>query len=93
MYARLGKFNEAIAFLDNALKLLITPALKTDIGIIVIQENYPTVAAITAEAKGTDIKAGDKVTKINGQSTMGFDLNKTTQKLQETNEAQVTLTI
>lgn len=70
--------------------LLTTPSLLTNFGLIAIQGDYPIVVGIVQEE---DLKVGDKIIKINGESTKASDLNKICQSLQEAKESQAALTI
>ncbi len=89
-YARLGKFDDAMASLNKAIMLLSSPSLLTGFGLIAIQGNYPVVVGTV---QGVDLKVGDRIIKINGESTKGSDLNKIDQILQAAKENQVFITM
>ncbi|MGQ9693175.1 MAG: tetratricopeptide repeat protein [Thermodesulfobacteriota bacterium] len=89
-YDRMGKFNEAIASLSKAIALHTTPCLLTNFGLFAIQGDYPTVIGTI---RGADLKDGDKIIKINGESAKGLGLNKINQILQEAKEGQITVNI
>lgn len=91
IYARMGKFDEAISSLRKAISLKTS----TGIGIkIAIEENYLVVKDLMeGPAKRAGIEVGDKIIKINGQSIKGWDINKVIQALRGAEGTQVVLTI
>ena len=91
IHARAGKFDEAIASLDKAIGL-VTPVR---IGVyIVIEKDQPVLREpIEGPAKEAGLKAGDRLVKIDGQSTKGWDINKTSQSLRGEENTQVVLKI
>jgi len=91
IHARAGKFDEAIAALDKAIGL-VTPVR---IGVyIVIEKDQPVLREpIEGPAKEAGLKAGDRLVKIDGQSTKGWDINKTSQSLRGEENTQVVLKI
>lgn len=90
-YMRMGNFDEAINSLNEAISLRTIARL----GLwIAIKENYPVVTDLMeGPAKKAGVEVGDKIIKINSQSTKGWDLNKVTQTLRRAEGTQVVLTI
>ena len=91
IHARAGKFDEAIASLDKAIGL-VTPVR---IGVyIVIEKDQPVLREpIEGPAKEAGLKAGDRLIMIDGQSTKGWDIKKTSQSLRGEENTQVVLKI
>jgi tetratricopeptide (TPR) repeat protein len=91
IHARAGKFDEAIASLDKAIGL-VTPVR---IGVyIVMEKDQPVLREpIEGPAQEAGLKAGDKLIMIDGQSTKGWDINKTSQSLRGEENTQVVLKI
>jgi len=91
-YAKMGKYDEAIASLNKAIEHLIVMGIGASISI---EGNYPVVKELVAAspAQRAGIEVGDKIVKINGQSTKSWDIKKVLQNLQGGERTQVTLTI
>jgi len=90
-YARLGRFDEAISSLSKAISL----STFTGIGMqFAIAENFPVVKGLMeGPAKKAGIEKGDRIIKINGQSTKGWDSKKVSQAMKGAEGTQVVLTI
>lgn len=90
-YMGLGEYNESINWLNKAISLSsISGAGLT----VAIEDNYPVVKElIEGPAKRAGIKAGDKIIKINGKSTAGWEIDKIIQNIRGTEGTQVILTI
>lgn len=91
-YYRMGRYDDAIASVNKAIELQSF----TGIGInSSIEGGYPVVNGVmnTGPAKKADILAGDKIIKIDGKSTKGWNLEQVTQSLRGASGTQVALTI
>ncbi|MDA8338381.1 MAG: tetratricopeptide repeat protein, partial [Nitrospiraceae bacterium] len=90
-YMRMGKFDEAISSLNKAISL----RTMTGVGIqIAIEGNYPVVKSVMeGPAKKAGMEVGDKIIKINGQSTKGWAINKVSQAVKGAEGTQVVLAI
>ncbi|MCJ7524587.1 MAG: tetratricopeptide repeat protein [Candidatus Aminicenantes bacterium] len=91
-YMLMGKYDDAIAAVNKAI------ALQTFSGIgvrMADESGYPVVKEVmeTGPAKKARIEVGDKIIKINGKSTEGWNNEKTNQTLRGTSGTQVVLTI
>jgi len=92
-YMGAGKFDEAIKVIDKAVEDVY---VVRGIGVrSEIEEKYPVVVSVepSGPAKKSGIEVGDRIIKINGQSTKGWDINKTTENLKGPEGTQVTITI
>jgi len=92
-YMIAGKFDEAIKVIDKAVEDVY---VIRGIGVrSEIEEKYPVVVSVepSGPAKKSGIEVGDRIIKINGQSTKGWDINKTTENLRGQEGTQVTLKI
>ena len=91
LYMYMGKFDEAISSLNKAISLRTI----TGVGVqIAVEENYPMVKSLMeGPAKKADVRGDDKIIRINGQSTKGWDKNKVVQNMEGAEGTQVTLTI
>jgi tetratricopeptide (TPR) repeat protein len=91
IYSRAGKFDEAIASLDKAVGMVTFVGIGIETGI----ENGQLVLKKLLEgpAKEAGLKAGDRLVKIDGQSTKGWDIKKTSQSLRGEENTQVVLKI
>jgi len=92
-YMIAGKFDEAIKVIDKAVEDVY---VIRGIGVrSEIEEKYPVVVSVepSGPAKKSGIEVGDRIIKINGQSTKGWDINKTTENLRGQEGTQVALTI
>jgi tetratricopeptide (TPR) repeat protein len=92
-YMGAGKFDEAIKVIDKAVEDVY---VIRGIGVrSEIEEKYPVVVSVepSGPAKKSGIEVGDRIIKINGQSTKGWDINKTTENLRGPEGTQVTITI
>ena len=91
IHARAGKFDEAIASLDKAIGMVtfvgIGIGTRIENGQLVLQRLFE------GPAKEAGLKAGDKLIMIDGQSTKGWDINKTSQSLRGEENTQVVLKI
>ncbi|MBE0711393.1 MAG: tetratricopeptide repeat protein, partial [Candidatus Aminicenantes bacterium] len=91
IHARAGKFDEAIASLDKAIGLAAPVRIGVEIGI---ENGQPVLQRlIEGPAQEAGLKAGDKLIMIDGQSTKGWDINKTSQSLRGEENTQVVLKI
>jgi tetratricopeptide (TPR) repeat protein len=89
--ARSGKLDEAIASLDKAIGLVAPVRIGA---YMVIEKDQPVLREpIEGPAKEAGLKAGDKLIMIDGQSTKGWDINKTSQSLRGEENTQVVLKI
>ncbi|MCX5815153.1 MAG: tetratricopeptide repeat protein, partial [Proteobacteria bacterium] len=97
-YRQMGRYDEAIEAANKAVALMTI----TGVGLgIAIKGDYPVVqrqivgesGLIEGPAKRAGIEAGDKIIKINGQSTKGWDLDKVIQNVKGSEGTQVVLTI
>lgn len=91
IYLRIGKFDEAIDSLNKA----ISQNTVVGVGIVInIKDEFPFVKKLReGPAKREGIEAGDKIIKIDGQTTKGWDLKKVIQTLRGAEGTQVILTI
>jgi tetratricopeptide (TPR) repeat protein len=91
IYSRAGKFDEAVAALDKAVGMVTFVGIGIETGI----ENGQLVLKrlIEGPAKEAGLEAGDRLVKIDGQSTKGWDLKKTSQSLRGEENTQVVLRI
>jgi tetratricopeptide (TPR) repeat protein len=92
-YMAAGRFDDAIQVIDKAVEdvyvirgIGITPK---------IEDKYPLVVSVvpSGPAKKAGIEVGDRIIKIDGQSTKGWDINKTVENIRGQEGTQVTLTI
>ncbi|MCJ7487009.1 MAG: tetratricopeptide repeat protein, partial [Candidatus Aminicenantes bacterium] len=91
IHAQTGKFDEAIASLDKAIGLVAPVRIGA---YIVIEKDQPILREpIEGPAKEAGLKAGDRLIMIGGQSTKGWDINKTSQNLRGEENTQVVLKI
>lgn len=91
-YAHTGKYKDAITNANKAIEL----STITGIGIsIAIENDFPVVKEILESdpAKKAGIEVGDKIVKINGQATKGWDLQKVVQNLEGEEGSHVILTL
>ena len=91
-YRVMGRYDDAIASVNKAIEL------QTIMGIgigISIAEGYPSVKNVmeAGPAKKADILAGDKIIKIDGKSTKGWNLEQVVQSLRGALGTQVALTL
>ena len=101
-YFKMGKFDETISVIDRGIKLWTSTGTGLE-QVIFIEDGYPVVKTIFKDsraqvfengpAKIADIQTGDKIVKIDGQSTKGLDIAKVLQKMFGHEGTQVTLTI
>lgn len=90
-YMYMGKFDEAISSLNKAISLSTITGVGLD---IFVEENYPVVKSVMeGPAKRAGIEAGDRIVKINGQPTKGWDGGKVAQNIKGAEGTQITLTI
>jgi tetratricopeptide (TPR) repeat protein len=91
IYSRAGKFDEAIASLDKAVGMVTFAGIGIETGV----ENGQLVLQRLLEgpAKEAGLKAGDRLVKIDGQSTKGWDIQKTSQSLRGEENTRVVLKI
>jgi tetratricopeptide (TPR) repeat protein len=92
-YMAAGRFDDAIKVINKAVEDIY---VIRGIGIrSEIKEKYPVVISVepSGPAKKAGIEVGDRIIKINGQSTKGWDINKTTENLRGQEGTQVALTI
>jgi len=92
-YMAAGRFDDAIRVVDKAVEdvyvirgIGITPK---------IEDKYPVVKFVepSGPAKRAGIEVGDRIIKINGQSTKGWEIKKVTDNTRGQEGTQVTLTI
>ncbi len=90
-YMYMGKYDEAIGSLNKSISLRTV----TGVGLeIAVEENDPVVKNVKeGPAKRAGVQAGDRIIRINGQSTDGWDINKVVQHLKGTEGTQVALTV
>jgi len=101
-YWAMGQFDEAISITDRGLKVWTSTGTGLEQAIS-IENGYPVVKTIPNDtraqvfecgpAKKADIQVGDRIIKIDGQSTKGEDRVKIIQKMFGHAGKQVTLTI
>ena len=92
LYRLLGKYDDAIAASNKAIAL----QTYTGLGILLtFESDHPVAKEVTetGPAKKAGIEAGDKIIKINGKSTKGWNSEKTMQSLGGASGTQVVLTI
>ena len=93
-YMIAGKFDEAIKVIDKAVEDVYV--IRGIIGATIqIEDKYPVVKDLipSGPAKRAGIEVGDRIIKINGQSTKKWDINKTIENLRGQEGTQVTLKI
>lgn len=91
-YLAMGKFGETINTLKRVLSLMTT----TGIGIqISIEGDFPVIKAVAASgpAQRTDLRVGDRITKIDGKTIQGLTLDKAVEKMKGKEGTPVVLTI
>ncbi len=101
-YWTMGQFDEAISITDRGLKVWTSTGTGLEQAIS-IENGYPVVKTIFRDAraqvfeygpaKKADIQVGDKIIKIDGQSTKGENITKIIQSMFGHAGRQVTLTI
>jgi len=86
-----GRFDEAV----NSLSTAISLSTFTGIGMqLAIEDNFPVVKGLReGPAKRAGIEIGDKIIKIDGQSTKGWDDKEVSQAMKGAEGTQVVLTI
>lgn len=91
-YMAMGKYDDAIETTNKAIALETITGIGTNIAI---EDNYPVVKRLiqNAPAMRAGIQVGDKIVKINGQSTKRWDVKKVVQNIKGAEGTQVTLTI
>ncbi|MCX5815131.1 MAG: tetratricopeptide repeat protein, partial [Proteobacteria bacterium] len=101
-YWAMGRYDEVISITDRGLKVWTSTGTGLEQAIS-IENGYPVVKTIFKDAraqvfeygpaKKADIQFGDKIIKIDGQSTKGEDIAKIIQRMFGHAGRQVTLTI
>ena len=92
-YYTMGRYDDALATINETIKLQTGP---DGVGLIIDnKDNYPVVGGVvnTGPAKKADIQVGDKILKIDGESTKGWTEEKVFQNIRGTAGTQVVLTI
>ena len=92
-YMAAGRFGDAIKVIDKAVEdVYVIKGIGTTIQI---EEKYPVVKDLipSGPAKKAGIEVGDRIIKINGQSTKEWDINKVIESIRGQEDTQVTLTI
>jgi tetratricopeptide (TPR) repeat protein len=91
-FYRQGRYDDAIEIINKAITLQTFTGIGTNIAV---ESGYPVVKKVmeAGSAKKADILAGDKIIKIDGESTKGWTDEKVTQSLRGTSGTQVVLTI
>jgi len=96
--ARAGKFDEAIASLDKAVGMVTFVRIGVEIRIeggqpVLQRQIEGDPGLMEGPAKEAGFKAGDKLVKIDGQPTKGWDANMVSQSLRGDENTQVVLTV
>lgn len=90
-YMYMGKYDEAIGSLNRSI------SLRTMIGVgfeLAVEENYPVVKNIReGPAKRAGVMAYDRIIRINGQSTEGWDIDKIVRNIRGAEGSRVVLAI
>ncbi len=91
LYTHMGKLDEAINSLSKAISLETI----TGVGVLIaIEGDYPVVKDLAeGPAKKVGVKVGDKIIKINGQTTKGKNIKEVAQAIRGAEGTQVVLTI
>lgn len=91
-YRMLGKYDDALASVNKAIELQTFTRIGIDFAI---ESGYPVVKNVLemGAAKKAEIEMGDKIIKIDGNSTKGWTPEKVTQSIRGAAGTQVTLTI
>ncbi len=91
-YAALGKYDIAISLANKAIDLSTITGIGVTISTI---ENYPVVLKVSESgpANKAGIEVGDKIVKVNGQTTEGWDLQEFSQNVRGNEGTQAVLTI
>jgi tetratricopeptide (TPR) repeat protein len=91
-YRLMGTYDDAIEIINKAITLQTFTGIGTNIAV---ESGYPVVKKVmeAGSAKKADILAGDKIIKIDGKSTKGWNLEPVVQSLRGTSGTQVVLTI
>ncbi len=92
LYMKAGKFDNAIESVNKAIALETITGIGTNIAI---ENNYPVVKGLTenAPAMRAGVQVGDRIIKINGQSTKGWTKDKFSQNTRGEEGTEVTITI
>jgi tetratricopeptide (TPR) repeat protein len=96
--ARAGKFDEGVASLDKVISLVTFVGtgvqIRIEDGQAVLQRQVEGEPGLMeGPAKEAGLKAGDKLLKIDGQPTKGWDANKVSQSLRGDENTRVVLTV
>jgi tetratricopeptide (TPR) repeat protein len=93
-YLATGNYHEVLDFSSRAIELNTITGVGMGIKLSA-DKSYPEVESIinSGPADRAGIKAGDKIIKIDGQSTEGWDVNKVVSSLRGEEGSKVTLTI
>ena len=92
-YMAAGRFDDAVKVINKVVQdIYVIKGIGTTIQI---EEKYPVVKDLipSGPAKKAGIEVGDRIIKINGQSTKELDINKVTENIRGQEGTQVTLTI
>jgi len=92
IYIKAGNYVEAVSILNTAIELRTI----TWIGIsISIEGDYPVVKEVmeAGPAKKADMQIGDKIIKVDGEKTKGWDPEEVVKKIKGAEGTQVTLII
>jgi tetratricopeptide (TPR) repeat protein len=98
IHSQAGKPDEAIAALDKAIGMVtfvgIGVQIRIENGQPVLQGQVEGESGLMeGPAKEAGLKAGDRLVKIDGQSTKGWDIKKTSQSLRGEENTQVVLNV
>lgn len=91
-YRHMGRYDDAIEAINKAIALCTVTGIGANIAV---EDNYPVIKGLyeNGPAMRAGIQVGDRIVKIDGQSTKRWNVDKILQKIKGTEGTQVTLTI
>jgi len=91
-YYNTGRYDDALSAVNKAISLQVRPMVGVSVDI---EGGFPVVRGLVkgGAAEKADIKKGDKIVKVNGVSTKGWDLEKFLQSLGGSAGTEVVLRI